>query len=147
MHDLITHHRSARLLLLHLLSLLIFLFPSLSPTASLSTLAPLFHTHTFFSLLLLFSICFKALIICLKLWSSLKGRNRRRAGGEAWDSKTSTITCPSFSPSFVLPSLSIPSSRVSVTPALLSAFLRSPSCFLSLTHPSCAVAGGGSPVV
>lgn len=83
MQDLITHLHSAQLLSLplslHLLSLLIFLFLPLFPTASLNPPSPPF-THLFSPsvvLCLIYSACFKALIIYLKLWSSLKGRNRR----------------------------------------------------------------------
>lgn len=156
MHDLIMHLHSARLLsqsclpfLLHLLSHLIFFFLHCLPLP-LSIL--FFHPHhprpppnlPFLSssvvLCLIYSGCFKALIIYLKSWSALKGRNRRRARGGPGTPRPPPFSHP---PSFVLPFTPIPASTVSVTPA---AFWRC-SCSLSLAHPSSAVAGGYDAVV
>lgn len=84
MHDVISHlplaQRLSLPLSLHLLSLQIFsLLPPL-PTASLNpppSPHPLTHLFCHFFPCLIYSVCLKALIIYLKLWSSLKGRNRR----------------------------------------------------------------------
>lgn len=126
MQDLITHLHSAQILSLplslHLLSLLIFFFLPLFPTASLNPPSPPHsprpHAHLSSPpsvvLCLIYSACFKALIIYLKLWSALKGRNRRRARGEGFFWRPETLRPSPYSPSpsiHLLFCLSLPSLR------------------------------------
>lgn len=125
MHDLIVHLHSAVLCSapLHLLSFIIFSFPSSFLPSTVSQLFFLDPPHTPF----LFSFSLSALLCLiysqpasrhtLSTLSSLKGRNRRRDERsavilEAWDTQTSTVLpsihllfcllLPSLHPEFVL---------------------------------------------